>query len=564
MLVQLRVRDLAIIEAVDVSFRPGFNVISGETGAGKSILMHALGLALGARASADAVRSGADSARVEATFELDEDGEDWLRDNDLAGEPGEPTILRRVVTRAGRSRAFVNDSPVTAAALRGLGTFLVDYASQHESAVLLDEAHHRAILDRFAGCEDLADEVHAAVASLRESEQDLARLRRSAEERASRLELLRYQRDELEALDPQPEEVEQLERDGEVLRQARQLGTALAAADEGLYSGHGSVVEGAGATLRLLRPFEGLDEELAATCEQLQQALFEIEDVARTLSGIAGRVHDDPARLEEVEERLDALRGMMRKHGVDEAGLTALLDRMDREIGELDRSEDRLADLEAGAARQRDGATALARRLSVARRAGAERLADRIAAELDELAMGGARFEPAVAPDPAGLSETGVDRVRFLLSANAGEDMRPLSRVASGGELSRMLLAVKQVLGAASAVGTFVLDEIDAGIGGATADVVARKLRSLADGRQLIAITHLPQIAALADAHYRVGKRELEGRTHAWVSALGPEERVEEVARMVAGDRHTERSRALAGEMLGAPPAHGGGGPVVH
>jgi DNA repair protein RecN (Recombination protein N) len=550
MLVDLSVRDLAIIETVRVSFQPGFNVISGETGAGKSILLHALGLVLGARASSDAVRAGAKQARVDASFEVDDAVLQWLHEQDLPVEPGEPVLLRRVVSAAGRSRSYVNDAPAPASCLRALGTFLVDFASQHESAVLLDEAHHRDILDRYAEVGELATEVAGLVGDLRDSRDDLAALEQSARDRGAKMDLLQYQLRELEALEPTRGEEETLEREAEVLRRAEQLRQSVAGAEGALYSGEGAAVDAANVALATLRPLGGLDDEIDAVTQQLEGALYELEDVSRTLSGLSGRFCANPARLEEVDDRLQTLRACMRKHGTDEDGLVQLADELAEEYSTLGNAEDRLGSLREEVQRRLEHATAAARRLSDARHAAAQRLESAIAAALEELAMAGARFAVVVEDDPAGLGETGLDRVAFRLSANAGEPLRPLAKVASGGELSRVLLAVKEVLGNASPAGSFVLDEIDAGIGGRTADVVGRKLAGLAIGRQLIAITHLPQIAALADAHYVVGKAENDGRTTAWVRCLDEAERLDEVARMVAGEQHTEHSRALAGEML--------------
>lgn len=563
MLVDLSVRDLAIIESVRVSFQPGFNVISGETGAGKSILLQALGLVLGARASADAVRAGAKQARVDASFDVDDATLQWLREQDLPVEPGEPVLVRRVVSAAGRSRSYVNDTPAPASSLRTLGTFLVDFASQHESAVMLDEAHHRAILDRYGEVGDRVAEVAELVSEHRVSRDDLAGLERSARDRGAKMDLLQYQLRELQDLELSTGEEEALEREAEVLRRAGQLQQSVAEAEGALYSSEGSAVDAANAALSTLGPLGGLDDEIDAATRQLEGALYELEDVARTLSGSVGRFSANPARLEEVEDRLQTLRACMRKHGTDEAGLVRLTDALADELSTLGSAEDRLGALREEVDRRLEDATAAARRLSAARRSAAGLLEEAIAAALGELAMAGARFAVVVEDDPSGLGETGLDRVAFRLSANAGEPLRPLAKVASGGELSRILLAVKEVLGSASPAGSFVLDEIDSGIGGSTADVVGRKLAGLARGRQLIAITHLPQIAALADAHYMVGKSEVDGRTAAWVRRLDEAERLDEVARMVAGERHTEHSRALAGEMLDKGPRLSGSGEVI-
>ena len=558
MLVDLRIRHLAIIDDLEVRFASGFNVISGETGAGKSIILHGLGLALGARASADMVRAGADAAHVEASFEPGADAIAFLHEQAIAADPGEPVVMRRVVTARGRSRSFVNGTSVPAATLRALGAHLVDYASQHESAVLLDEARHRDILDRFAGCEAVLAGLANQVRRLRDAEARRRRLEASEAERRRELELLTFQRDELVAADLHAGVIEASERELEVIRSAEQLQEAVAAAEQGLYSGPGSAVDRVHGALAAVESFAGLDDELGAVHDQLQEALYGLEDGARALGGIAGRVQDDPVRMEELEERVAELRALLRKHGTDEDGLIGRAEELDREIGALEASASELGTLGGevdGIARE---AAATAEKLSRARRRAAERMGNQVASSLAQLAMGGARFEVAVEPDPAGLSETGTDGVAFRLSANPGEPMRPLARVASGGELSRVLLAVKDALQDAAAADSFVLDEIDTGIGGSVADVLGGQLERLAQRRQLIVITHLPQIAARAGAHYRVGKRSRDGRTTVWARRLDDAARVDEVARMVAGTRHADRSRALADEMLGASGLEGG------
>jgi len=562
-LLELRIRDLAIIDDLQVGFGPGFNVVSGETGAGKSIILHALGLALGARASADLVRAGASAAHVEATFEPGTEILPILDEQAIDHDPGEPMVLRRVVSAAGRSRSFVNGTSAPAATLRALGVHLVDYASQHESAVLLHEAHHREILDRYAGAEERVAGVADRVRRLRDGEAELARLAESEERRRSDLELLCFQRDELEEAQLEPGEEAAAERELQMLRQAGQLRETVARAERALYSGPGAAVDQVNGALAAVEPLAELDDELQEVHGELQEALYVLEEGARTLTSIVGRVQDDPVRVEELEDRLEDLRALQRKHRTDEEGLLARLGEIGENIASLQGSAERMDDLAGDVEALRRGAREEAEQLSAERRDGARRLAARAAEALAELAMDGATFEVAVEPDPAGLTETGCDGVVFRLSANPGEPARPLAKVASGGELSRVLLALKEVLQDRGYAGSFVLDEIDTGIGGATADVVGRKLEGLAGQRQLIVITHLPQIAARATTHLKVGKTERDGRTTVWAEDLSDEARVDEVARMVAGERHADRSRALAGEMIEGSSLRLGSDPVV-
>ncbi len=551
MLVELRIRNLAIIEDVVLRFDEGFNVISGETGAGKSIILHALGLCLGARASADMVRAGADAARVVATFDIGDETAALLADRDLEHDEGEPLILQRVVTAAGRSRASVDGAPVPASTLRALGATLVDFASQHESAVLLDERNHRSILDGHAGVAGLVRRVGAAVRDLRRAETELRELEEAERRRADELELLGHELRELRDADPQPGEEERLEREARKLRSAEAMRQALGAVEQELYAGQGAAVEQVGAALRRLREFAELDEEVGEAERQLQEAYYALEEVGRGVGAIARRVGPDAAQAEAIEDRLQLLRDLQRKHRTDLPGLIERMAATEERLAALDRGEARMHELRHRVGDLRDEAARLGRELTAARREAAASLERGIGAGLEALAMGGAAFRVEVrTEDPERPGEAGADQVAFLLSANRGEPARPLSRVASGGELSRVLLAVKGVLLDATSAGTFVLDEIDAGIGGTTAEVVGEKLQEMARRQQLIVITHLPQIAARGTSHVRVGKRERGGRTTVWAERLDERGRLAEVARMVAGERHGERSRALAREML--------------
>ncbi|MDP7114170.1 MAG: hypothetical protein QGH45_19520, partial [Myxococcota bacterium] len=384
------------------------------------------------------------------------------------------------------------------------------------------------------------------------------RLRESESRRQAELELARYQREELEEAAPVLGEEVELERELAVLQQAEQLRDAVTRAERSLYSGAGAAIDQVGGALAGIGPFAELDDEMEQIRTQIQEAHYALEDSARALSRVAGRLHEDPLRVEELEERRELLRTLKRKHRTDEAGLVARLAELTADIDRLGDASERADGLAAQVEELAATAAAAGDELTRTRREAGDRMAARVAAALEQLAMGGASFQVAVEPDPAGLGVDGADVVVFRLSANPGEPARPLAKVASGGELSRVLLALKEVMQDRGYAGSFVLDEIDSGVGGSTADVVGRKLEALAGQRQLIVITHLPQIAARANTHLVVGKREREGRTRVWAERLSEEARVDELARMVAGDRHTDRSRALAGEMLQGSSARTG------
>jgi DNA repair protein RecN (Recombination protein N) len=580
MLRELRIRDLAVIEDLAVDFGPGLNVLSGETGAGKSIILGALGLVLGGRAAPELVRTGRESAEVVARFDWDEDLGAALEEMDLGGESGgeaaEGLLLRRVVSEGGRSRAYVGGTAVPATALKRLGALLVDYASQHEHQVLLDEATHTEILDRFAGLQDRRAAVAGAVAALRAQLGERERLASLEREQRAREEYLRFQLDELDRAAPEAGEMERLDVQRNVLRNAEQLAGRARAAEEALYSGAGAAVERLSDAVGRMRELNHVDPSLGATLEGLEAALISVEEAGRELSAYARRTRCDPARLEEIEDRVGLLRQLARKHRVDVEALAVLREKMRGEIEELGSLEARLAALD----RQVRDARVLAREAAAGLTAGRERAGSKLAAaveaELRTLAMPAARFRVVLEPVAAGadavgagegggddgagvaaragpwLSASGAERAAFHLSANPGEDPRPLSRVASGGELSRVLLSVRRVLAGSSRVQACVFDEIDAGLGGQTASVVAGKLAEVARESQVLCITHLAVIAARADAHYVVEKAVQGGRTRARVRKLDAGERVGELARMVGATGMGGAAEALAREMLEA------------
>ncbi len=580
MLTMLRVSGFAIVDQVEVAFGPGLNVLTGETGAGKSILLEALHLVLGGRMSAEVLRDGADEAVVEALFELPPGHPVSAR----LAERGVPVpegahelVVRRTASRSGRGRAFVNGALCTVSMLEACLRGLVDVTGQHEHVALLDEATHLALLDAYALGERpgpggerapaAASQPPALLARYREARAALAEALRereallaAREERARRADYLSYQLRELDALAPRPGEVPELERERQVLAAGEKLRAAARTADALVYGGEGSAAETLGRAARALGEAAALDRALEPVLALLRSALAEVEEAGRALARYADGQGGDPDRLAAVEDRLEALRSLARKHGGSVEAALARAGSMRAELASAEGGAERLRQLEGEIAESGARAVSLASELSRARTEAARAFARDVRGELEALAMGRCRVEVAFLPPEGGVVHAGValgpdgaERVQILLAPNPGESPRPLARIASGGELSRVLLAVKRSLARVDPVATYVFDEVDSGIGGGVAEAVGRLLSEVARERQVLCVTHLPQVAAFADHHLRVHKGTLGGRTTAAVVALGSEAgRREEVARMLAGMTVTDSALEHAAALLSA------------
>ncbi len=550
MLVHLTIANFAIIDRLEVEFGPGYNVLTGETGAGKSIVMDALGLLLGDRASPDAIRAGCEEAAVEALFDLAARA-DLQELIETAGFPGgDELVLRRVVNRGGRSRAYVNGSLATLAQLQPLAEKLVAVCGQHAHQALLGRDAHLPFVDAFGGHQALQDDYRARYSAWRDVGERLARLTVAERERALRLDLLRHQVQEITAAQLQSGEEEQLATERRRLQHAERLAAAVNRGYEELYAADGALCERLGRVTDELAALAGIDAELGVLAEGLRQALYGLEDAAAQLRDHLGRIDCEPGRQDDVEARLALLATLKRKYG---ATVTEILDFRQTcadELNALEHVEEARAALEAEQQRRQADLSEAGTRLSLARRAAVGRLAAAMHAELHDLAMPGARFEvqlsPLAEPGPAGL-----ERGEFLLAPNPGEGLQPLARIASGGELSRILLALKRIAPGSEQVVTLVFDEVDAGIGGVTATAVGEKLRAVSRAAQVLCVTHLPQVAAGADRHFQVNKREVAGRTVVGIERLTGERRVAEMARMLGGAQVTERTLAHARELVG-------------
>jgi DNA repair protein RecN (Recombination protein N) len=554
MLHALHIENLAIIDRLEVAFEAGFNALTGETGAGKSILIDALNLALGERADISLIRAGADKLRVNAVFEVPNDPELHALLGELGVEPEDGLLyLSREVHTSGRSIARINGQPVPVSALKALGERLIDMHGQHEHQSLLKPSSHLEFLDRWLGepALKLRQQVREAVSALRQTERELQEIVAREREREQMLDLYRFQVDEIRAANLQVGEDEQLETEARRLVNAEKLVALAGNAYDALMGEHGAYDQAASAS-RNLTEIARIDPSVSPWGEMLESALVQLEEVAHNLRAYAESIEYDPARLEAVIERQELIKRLKRKYGDTIEAVLQYADEAAAKLHALETQTERRAELEAELARLQESAHALCEQLSALRRDGAQRFANAVQTVLRTLAMERAQFTVEVRPKP--MDATGADSVEFLFSANPGEPPRPLSKIASGGEMSRVMLALKTVLADAAPVPTLVFDEIDAGIGGRTAHAVGEQIAQLAQHCQILCITHLPQIACRANHHLLIEKHTDGAMTRVAVQPLTGEARVQEIARMLAGTP-TETALQHARELLGDLPS---------
>jgi len=559
MLTHLQIRDFAIIDAVELELRAGLTVLTGETGAGKSILVDALQLLAGGRAGAEVVRHGAERAEVSATFELSKAPRElrqWLEEQSLGG--GTELMVRRVVGSDGRSRAYLNGQSVPVQLLREAGNVLIDIHGQHEFQSLTRSAAQRDLLDGYGSLTTLVGQVGSAHRVWLELLNRALELDSKARDREAQLDLLRYQVQELQALQLQPAEAATLaEEQGRLANRGRLAAGAHSALGELYDSEHLSAHALISRALATLRPLGALDGKLGALLPMLEEASIQVREAARELEHYGQSLEVDAARQDEVERRLAAIEELARKHRVRPAELLALARQLASELAALERADTDLARLRKELAGALQSYQAQARELSGKRMAAARALARDISARMQTLGMSGGRFEADVTPN--GNSEPtqhGIDQIEFRVTANPGSPPRALAKVASGGELARLSLAV-QVSCAADESRCMVFDEVDAGIGGAVAEIVGRELRALGARGQVLCVTHLPQVATQAHHHLRVTKLTDGRRTRTTLTELTADERVEELARMLGGIEVSARAREHARDMLAAATATG-------
>jgi len=551
MLRNLRVTNFAILSDVAIELGDGMNVLTGETGAGKSLIVEAVNLLRGGRASADIPRAGADEAVVEAIVEVPDDLAARVTSViDGAGLPrGEnnEVFIRRVIQRGGRSRTYVNGALTTLARLAELGALLIDLSGQHQHQGLVDPGRHLEILDAFGGEPTLAAAMAEAWTELRRCDDEVQALGGDERQREARVDYLRYQLDELDGAALRSGEDALIDVERARLASVDQLQAAAHAAEDLLYGGDDSARDRVAAAAREVEKAARTDPGLEPMTRQLGEIETLIDDVADQLRGYSDKLEGDPERLAWLDERLALIRRLTRKHNGSLDDVIAKALELRGELDALTGRDARLAELAALRASAETTASTAAAALTRSRKQAARRLEKEVGAALLELGMGSARLSVVV--EPRTLGPTGADRIELMLASNKGEDTRPLTKVASGGELSRIMLALKLALRRADEVATYVFDEVDTGIGGATAQVVGSQIRSVADHRQVLCVTHLPQIAAYADQHFHVEKTELAGRTETHVRRLNAAARKDELARMLGGHA-TSKAKAHAAELL--------------
>lgn len=550
MLAQLNIRNLAVIDEVELEFGTGLTVLTGETGAGKSILVDALALALGERADSRAIRSGSERCEITAVFDLGarSDLRDWLRQNDL--DAADECILRRVVTTDGRSRGYVNGSSAPMQTLREVGERLVDICGQQAHQSLRHAGAQRALLDQFGGHDVLLAEMAAAHAERSATQRALDELEQA--DRSARIELLGHEIRELEALNPQRGEFDELERAHRLAANSGRITAGVTQALEQTYEGEDASVHALLTRVRrTLDELVEMDVELATATSMLAEAEILIAEAGDALRHRLGQLEHDPAEEARIDSRLSGFHDLARKHRVEPAALPEVLTQLATELAELESSDQRRAALASHVAECRALAVERAAKLTDARRKAATELAARVTANMHALGMPDGNFGIEVRPAPGHMpGPAGVDRIEFVTAPNPGQAMAPLVRVASGGELSRISLALQVVASAAVAVPTLIFDEVDTGVGGGVAEIVGGRLRELAANRQVLCVTHLPQVASQAHHHVRVTKIS-DGRvTRTTITPLNPAARVDEIARMLGGVEITARTRAHAEEML--------------
>ncbi len=564
MLKELRIRNLAVFDSVTIPFGPGLNILTGETGAGKSIMIDALTLLLGERAQpAETIRTGADTATIEAVFVLPKKSPipALLEAHGFVAEDGQ-LIVRRELVRNGRGRVFLNDSNATLAVAEKLGEALVEVHGQHEAQALLRPSRHLDLLDAFGGLGILRDKLRQRYEEWRTLAAELAELDASSRDKSYRLDQYRTQMAEIEAARLRPGEEEGLREERKRLQNAERLAEGATAAYQYLYEDPAAAATRLGQAISALRELAKVDGKLEPTVEALDVVAVQLDEAVRGVRAYRDGIVFDPPRLDEIERRLDEIGRLKRKYGETVEAILAAHTQMAAELEKLGHGDEHGRELRERLEKLRAELVTRAADLSTRREQAATKLENLVTAELNELGIEKPVFRVRFAREPAGdgevavgpggwrLSARGVDQAEFLFSPNPGEEPRALARIASGGELSRTMLALKVILAATDAVPILIFDEVDAGIGGKTADTVGRKLRQVSRTRQVLCITHLPQIACYADQHLRTDKRVEDERTLTAVGVLGKEERVREIARMLGGESVTDTSLQHAMELL--------------
>ena len=549
MLKKLYIKNFTLIDELDISFEGGFSVITGETGAGKSIILGALGLLLGQRADTKTIKAGRDRCTVEAHFDLRKyDMQDFFDDKDLDYDDGD-CILRREVTAAGKSRAFVNDTPVALTTLRELGDQLVDIHSQHQNLLINKEDFQLSVVDIIADDSQVLDDYRTSYHQLKAVERQLEQLREDIRRNRDNEEFLRFQHQELSGAKLAEGEQEQLEQEYGILSHAEEIKSALFEADE-LFSGDGGIVEKLKSASHCIDSVRNVFPDITEAAERIESSFIELKDIADEVARHAEHIDFDPARMEEVNSRLDTIYHLQQKFHVQTVEeLIGIRDDLERQLGQIDGGDEALQELEAQEATLLKVCKEKAKRLSAIRAKAARQVEEEMRSRLVPLGIPKVRFEVAISEKP--LSADGQDKVAFLFTANSNMPLQPVAQVASGGEIARVMLSLKAMISGAVKLPTIIFDEIDTGVSGKVAEMMAHIMQEMGDNdRQVISITHLPQIAACGSTHYKVYKEETEEGTVSHMCRLSHQERVSEIAQMLSGSNISEAAIRNAEELL--------------
>ena len=552
MLKQLYIRNFTLIDELDIRLHPGFSVITGETGAGKSIILGAIGLLLGQRADSKSLKNNAEKCVVEAHFDLSKYNlQPFFEENDIDFDAAD-TIIRRELTTAGKSRAFINDCPVTVQELKELGEQLVDVHSQHQNLLLQKHDFQLSVVDIIAGDDKELAAYRQAYSEYREAARQLEEMRREMEQNRQNADMLQFQFDELSAARLTDGEQEELEQQSETMTHAEDIKGALYTADNALQGEGIGVVSSLHSAISALRSIANVLPAAQELTERMDSTYIELKDVAQEVGSCLERIDFDPAELDQINNRLDRLYELQRKYRVETVGeLIGLRDDLQQKLAAIENSDDTLQELEAQCAKLQEQCRKLADKLTQKRKTGAQQIEQEMLGRLMPLGMPNVRF--AITVEPAEIGATGQDKVQFLFSANTSTPLQPVAQVASGGEIARVMLSLKAMISGAVKLPTIIFDEIDTGVSGRVAEQMARMMQEmgLAD-RQVISITHLPQIAALGATHYKVTKTESATGTVSNMQELTAEERVTEIAQMLSGSSITAAAIQNAKELLGA------------
>ena len=550
MLKALTIQDLAVVRHLDVEFESGLTILTGETGAGKSILIEALGLTLGDRADSSMVRNTADRASVSASFDITDNEmlKAFLHENDLAD--GGECILRRVMNADGRSRAFCNASPIPVQLLKQIGEFLVDIHGQHAHQSLLRRPIQRDLLDEFGRCDKQVTAVEQAFQQWRNIGQQIEQLSQGAADVPSRIDLLKFQSEEIEALNITAQSLTQLEAEHRRIGQAARLIEGYENAENHAFNAEGSALIGTVKAAAVLRELSALDDALIPVVELLEQAAINLEEAEHEFSRLRANIETNPRRLQEIDAQLGAIQDIARKHRCEPKDIPLRLAAIRLELEDLSHREEKIRHLNVELGLTLSAYTDAANALHKSRTRAAKKMNSEITTRLRELGIPHGKFSVQVEKIDGQPSAHGDNDIEFLVTANPDLPVKPLKKVASGGELSRISLAIQVATTGSSGIPVLVFDEVDTGVGGATADVVSEYLRTLAEQRQILCITHLPQVASAGDHHFSIGKIVAGGITETTIRDLEPDQRIEEVARMLGGQRVTEKAREHARELL--------------